>query len=90
MTVTETTSTSTRASGQPVLEASGVTMRFGGLLAVNDVNLTVRQGEIVGLIGPNGAGRRRSSTCLTGLYKPTSGVVRSPVRRASRSRPSAR
>jgi len=65
-----------RAVGQPVLEASGVTMRFGGLLAVNDVNMTVREGEIVGLIGPNGAGKTTFFNCLTGLYKPTSGQVR--------------
>jgi branched-chain amino acid transport system ATP-binding protein len=62
--------------GEPVLEATGVTMRFGGLLAVNNVNLTVRQGEIVGLIGPNGAGKTTFFNCLTGLYKPTSGQVR--------------
>jgi branched-chain amino acid transport system ATP-binding protein len=76
MTVTETSSTTTRPIGQPVLEASGVTMRFGGLLAVNNVDLTVREGEIVGLIGPNGAGKTTFFNCLTGLYKPTSGAVR--------------
>jgi branched-chain amino acid transport system ATP-binding protein len=75
MTVTETRRTAPEI-GQPVLEASGVTMRFGGLLAVNNVNMTVREGEIVGLIGPNGAGKTTFFNCLTGLYKPTSGQVR--------------
>ncbi|MFF1816629.1 ABC transporter ATP-binding protein [Kribbella sp. NPDC058245] len=75
--------------GEPVLEATGVTMRFGGLLAVNNVNLTVRQGEIVGLIGPNGAGKTTFFNCLTGLYKPTSGQVRfapSPNQKVQRNR----
>ncbi|MFK4265081.1 ABC transporter ATP-binding protein [Streptomyces milbemycinicus] len=59
----------------PVLSASGVTMRFGGLTAVRAVDLTVNSGEIVGLIGPNGAGKTTFFNCLTGLYVPTEGNV---------------
>ncbi|MEU9096218.1 ABC transporter ATP-binding protein [Streptomyces sp. NPDC048361] len=58
-----------------VLHASGVTMRFGGLTAVQNVDLTVSSGEIVGLIGPNGAGKTTFFNCLTGLYIPTEGKV---------------
>lgn len=67
---TMTTSTATR-----VLDASGVTMRFGGLTAVRNVDLHVDAGEIVGLIGPNGAGKTTFFNCLTGLYVPTEGTV---------------
>jgi branched-chain amino acid transport system ATP-binding protein len=73
--VDERARTETGAGG-PVLEATGVTMRFGGLTAVKDVAMTVREGEIVGLIGPNGAGKTTFFNCLTGLYKPTEGTVR--------------
>ncbi|RFU83840.1 ABC transporter ATP-binding protein [Streptomyces triticagri] len=69
-----TTMTSTHTTG-PVLDASGVTMRFGGLTAVRSVDLTVSSGEIVGLIGPNGAGKTTFFNCLTGLYIPTEGKV---------------
>ncbi|MFE6332564.1 ABC transporter ATP-binding protein [Streptomyces sp. NPDC057806] len=62
--------------GTPVLDARGVTMRFGGLTAVRNVDLTVNSGEIVGLIGPNGAGKTTFFNCLTGLYIPTEGEVR--------------
>ena len=77
MTLTsEERTTPTESDGQPLLEARGVIMRFGGLVAVNNVDLTVNQGEIVGLIGPNGAGKTTFFNCLTGMYKPTEGSVR--------------
>lgn len=67
--------TTTVAQAAPVLTATGVTMRFGGLTAVRAVDLDVHPGEIVGLIGPNGAGKTTFFNCLTGLYVPTEGRV---------------
>jgi branched-chain amino acid transport system ATP-binding protein len=62
-------------SNKVILQANSVTMRFGGLVAVDGVDMTVHSGEIVGLIGPNGAGKTTFFNCLTGMYKPTSGEV---------------
>ncbi|WP_353508701.1 ABC transporter ATP-binding protein [Intrasporangium sp.] len=76
MTAVDEITPTDRTDGTPVLEATGVTMRFGGLVAVNDVAMSVHEGEIVGLIGPNGAGKTTFFNCLTGLYKPTEGRVR--------------
>jgi branched-chain amino acid transport system ATP-binding protein len=60
---------------QPLLSVSGLMMRFGGLLAVNNVSLELRPQEIVSLIGPNGAGKTTVFNCLTGFYKPTGGTI---------------
>ena len=62
-------------NGQPLLSVSGLMMRFGGLLAVNNVSLELREREIVSLIGPNGAGKTTVFNCLTGFYKPTGGTI---------------
>ncbi|MDF7679602.1 high-affinity branched-chain amino acid ABC transporter ATP-binding protein LivG [Enterobacteriaceae bacterium ESL0689] len=60
---------------QPLLSVSGLMMRFGGLLAVNNVSLDLYRQEIVSLIGPNGAGKTTVFNCLTGFYKPTGGTI---------------
>ena len=62
-------------TGEPLLQARGVVMRFGGLTAVDNVDLTVYEGQIVGLIGPNGAGKTTFFNCVTGIYTPTHGQV---------------
>ena len=58
-----------------LLEAKDLCMQFGGLLAVNRVNLQIREREIVSIIGPNGAGKTTVFNCLTGFYRPTSGTI---------------
>jgi branched-chain amino acid transport system ATP-binding protein len=57
----------------PLLAVEKLTMRFGGLLAVNDFTFTVGRGDITALIGPNGAGKTTVFNCVTGFYKPTEG-----------------
>jgi branched-chain amino acid transport system ATP-binding protein len=57
----------------PVLKIEHLTMRFGGLVAVDDLSFTVGRGDITSLIGPNGAGKTTVFNCLTGFYKPTEG-----------------
>ncbi|MFI5593531.1 ABC transporter ATP-binding protein [Amycolatopsis sp. NPDC051758] len=62
--------------GQTLLEVDDVTMRFGGLVALDAINFAIRRGEILGLIGPNGAGKTTCFNAMTGVYRPTSGEVR--------------
>jgi branched-chain amino acid transport system ATP-binding protein len=65
----------TASNGRNVLEATNVTKRFGGLVAVNDIDFAVPHKAIVAIIGPNGAGKTTFFNCMTGLYKPTTGTV---------------
>ncbi|KRV68989.1 high-affinity branched-chain amino acid ABC transporter ATP-binding protein LivG [Pseudomonas citronellolis] len=60
---------------RPILEVTGLTMRFGGLLAVNGVALKVEEKQVVSMIGPNGAGKTTVFNCLTGFYQPTGGQI---------------
>ncbi len=60
----------------PLLSVERLTMRFGGLAAIDDLSLDVPPGKITGVIGPNGAGKTTFFNCLTGFYKPTVGSVR--------------
>jgi branched-chain amino acid transport system ATP-binding protein len=69
---TADTVTATRA----LLEVDHVTLKFGGLTALDDVSFEIREGEILGLIGPNGAGKTTCFNVMTGVYRPTSGQVR--------------
>nr|WP_293801477.1 ABC transporter ATP-binding protein [uncultured Bosea sp.] len=61
--------------GRALLEVEQVTMRFGGLTAVNALSFQARKGEITALIGPNGAGKTTVFNCITGFYKPTQGMI---------------
>lgn len=60
---------------QLLLDVNGLTMRFGGLVAVNGVNLSVKNRQIVSIIGPNGAGKTTVFNCLSGFYIPSDGSV---------------
>ena len=61
------------ADGKVILSAQAITMRFGGLVAVNSVDFDIPRGSIVSIIGPNGAGKTTFFNTITGLYKPTAG-----------------
>ena len=61
------------ATATPLIEVEHLTMRFGGLVAIDDVSFTARPREITAIIGPNGAGKTTVFNCITGFYKPTVG-----------------
>jgi len=63
------------AEGEPLLETKELTVKFGGLTALDSVTFHIKRGEILGLIGPNGAGKTTCFNAITGVYRPTSGTV---------------
>jgi branched-chain amino acid transport system ATP-binding protein len=63
------------AASAPLLTVEHLTMRFGGLLAVNDLSFRANRGDITAVIGPNGAGKTTVFNCITGFYKPSSGRI---------------
>ena len=67
--------TGREGAAAPVLRTEGLTIRFGGLTALNNVNFEVQRGEIRAIIGPNGAGKSTFFNCLTGVLRPTSGRI---------------
>ena len=59
-----------------LIETSGVSKAYGNFVALDDVSLSIAEGELVSIVGPNGAGKTTLVNLLTGLLKPTRGVVR--------------
>ncbi len=64
------------AAVTPLLRVQGLSMRFGGLVAVDDVSFEARRGAITAIIGPNGAGKTTVFNCITGFYRPSAGDIR--------------
>jgi branched-chain amino acid transport system ATP-binding protein len=81
------TATTTRPSRAVVLKTDKITIRFGGLTAVKELDMAVAMGEIYGLIGPNGAGKTTIFNLLTGVYEPTSGEIYFEEHRIDGKRP---
>jgi branched-chain amino acid transport system ATP-binding protein len=65
----------TAGGANDILRVDHLSMRFGGIVAVNDLSFTARRGDITALIGPNGAGKTTVFNCITGFYKPTTGMM---------------
>src|SRR3954467_9433377 len=88
--MTATSPERTADSAEPAvaaLKATDITIRFGGLTAVDNVSFTIPDGGVVSLIGPNGAGKTTFFNVLTGLYKPTAGTLTFDSADVTRSRP---
>jgi branched-chain amino acid transport system ATP-binding protein len=66
----------TSRTDNDILAVDHLSMRFGGIVAVNDLSFTAKRGDITALIGPNGAGKTTVFNCITGFYKPTTGMMR--------------
>jgi branched-chain amino acid transport system ATP-binding protein len=62
-------------TNDPILKVEHLSMRFGGLMAINDFSFEAQRGDITALIGPNGAGKTTVFNCVTGFYKPTMGMI---------------
>jgi branched-chain amino acid transport system ATP-binding protein len=64
------------SAAEPILRVEHLSMRFGGLVAVDNLSFSAARGGITALIGPNGAGKTTVFNCITGFYKPTAGLIR--------------
>ncbi|HBF28530.1 ABC transporter ATP-binding protein, partial [Rhizobium sp.] len=69
------TSGTENMSKDAILKVEHLSMKFGGLMAINDLSFEAKRGEITALIGPNGAGKTTVFNCITGFYKPTMGMI---------------
>jgi branched-chain amino acid transport system ATP-binding protein len=88
MSLPETVPEAMRSSEQRVLlDLDDVTLRFGGVVALDQVNFKLYEGEILGLIGPNGAGKTTCFNVMTGVFKPTAGAVTFDGQRISGRKP---
>ena len=64
-----------KAAENIALHIENITMQFGGVVSVNNLSMDVPEGRIIALIGPNGAGKTTAFNCITGVYRPTNGLI---------------
>ncbi|MCZ7466333.1 MULTISPECIES: ABC transporter ATP-binding protein [Rhizobium/Agrobacterium group] len=74
-TMNMTSNATGNTTGDTILKVEHLSMKFGGLMAINDFSFEAKRGEITALIGPNGAGKTTVFNCITGFYKPTMGMI---------------